>query len=49
MTRWEYCEAVWQPEQVALTIPVPDEETPPTFYPAEQYHHGQRDCIRPSR
>ena len=37
MTRWEYCEAVWQPEQVAVTIPVPDEETPPTFYPAQQW------------
>ena len=37
MTRWEYCEAVWQPEQVALTLPVPDEEAVPTFYPAAQW------------
>ena len=27
MTRWEYCEAVWQPDSVYLVMPVPDEET----------------------
>jgi hypothetical protein len=37
MTRWEYCEAIWQPEQVALTMPVPDEVSEPTTYPAEQW------------
>ena len=29
MTRWEYCEAVWQPEVVPSTMLFPDEETVP--------------------
>jgi hypothetical protein len=37
MTRWEYCEVVWQPETVVLTVPAPDEEAAPTSYPAEQW------------
>src|SRR5437899_3368789 len=37
MTHWEYCEAVWQPDQVSLTMPVPDEEPVPTSYPAQQW------------
>jgi predicted cupin superfamily sugar epimerase len=37
MTRWEYCEAVWQPDNVSLTMPVPDEETVPATYPAQQW------------
>ena len=37
MTRWEYCEAVWQPDQVVLTMPVPDEEPEPSSYPATQW------------
>jgi hypothetical protein len=37
MTRWEYCEVTWQPEEVILTVPDPDEESTPTAYPAEQW------------
>ena len=37
MTRWEYCEAVWQPETIVVTMPVPDEEPVPTTYAATEW------------
>jgi hypothetical protein len=37
MTRWAYCEAVWQPEQVSLTMPIADQEPVPTTYPSQQW------------
>jgi hypothetical protein len=37
MSRWEYCEAIWRPDGVELTIPTPDETPAPTNYPAAQW------------
>ena len=37
MSRWEYCEAVWRPDVVELTIPTTDATVEPSTYPADQW------------
>ena len=37
MIRWEYCEAIWRPDVVELTMPTPDEAPPAASYPTAQW------------
>ena len=37
MTRWEYCEAVWQPGEVVLTTTDPDDGPTTEGYPAADW------------
>ena len=38
MTRWEYCGAVWQPDQVLVFIPRVDDEPATEAFDVSEWH-----------